>query len=59
MRKYPKGATHCVDPDNMADEVFYRQKDDHLEIFIMGRHQWFKSPKPVEYLNTIHKLEGE
>jgi hypothetical protein len=58
LRKYPKGATHCVYPNDMQDELFYRRGSETLEIFIMGRHEWFPSRKPFGYLDEIHKLEN-
>lgn len=58
IRKYPKGATHCVDPFAM-DERFYRKaaSGDHLEMFAMGRGEWFKSNQPLEFLDDLHGIE--
>lgn len=58
IRKYPRGATHCVYPTAM-DEIFYRKSESGkgLEVFAMGRGEWFASIKEIEFLDTIHKLE--
>jgi hypothetical protein len=57
IRKYPKGATHCVYTDDSHDKLFYRRGDETLENFMMGRHEWFPSSKPLDYLDEIHKLK--
>lgn len=57
IRKYPRGATHCVYPNDYGDEIFYRRGAETLEIFSMNRHQWFPSMQPLDYLDTIHKIE--
>lgn len=57
IRKYPEGATHCVDPNSMFDEKFYRRKGNALEIFLIGRNEWHPSTHTVGYLHNIHKLE--
>jgi hypothetical protein len=57
IRKYPKGATHCVYPNAFHDEMFYRLAWNVLEFFNMNRHEWYVSDRPVEFLDNIHKLE--
>lgn len=58
IRKYPKGATHCMYPTAM-DEMFVRKAKDsnHLEYFAMGRGEWFKTNLTVQNLPLLHKLE--
>lgn len=60
IRKYPKGATHCVNINHKFDERFYRlaESGTSLELFAMGRHQWVPSEMEVEFLETLHKLEN-
>lgn len=57
IRKYPKGATHCLYPNAFHDEMFVRRKGNGLEFFNMNRHEWTPSSRPVEFLDEIHKLE--
>lgn len=58
IRKYPKGATHCMYPTAM-DELFFRKSNDgySLEYFAMGRGCWYESTLPVSQLEKLHKLE--
>jgi hypothetical protein len=58
IRKYPKGATHCLYPTAM-DELFFRKAKvgKHLEYFAMGSGCWYESTLPVSQLEKLHKLE--
>lgn len=59
-RRHPKGATHCIYPESWDDKGWYRlaKSGKHLEVFAIGRGEWFESKLERHKLDHMHKIEN-
>lgn len=53
----PEGATHCVNPESYCDPLFYRMRNEVLEIYGIAIEKWLPSKHDPEYIDTLWVLK--